>query len=353
MDKKIKILFVINNLGVGGAERLVIDDINEMLRRGIPVRLLTLKKEPKFSLSGDCLIEKKDWRVINFGSLFNLFDWIRVFLYIKKEKPDIAYTNLWFSNLVVRVAGRLVGIPKIISFEHNIYDTIKNQRMFFVDMILQSLSYRIIAVSEAVKKSLIKHGIKKDKIEVILNGMDISKYKNLHITALDGEPKKDFTFVFVGRLIHQKAVDILLRAFAIVGKGKLLIAGDGAEKENLIKLTKELDITNRVKFLGIRKDIPEILSYADCFVMPSRFEGLGMVLLEAIASNKVVIISDFEAGSEIIKDGYNGYVFPIDNYSVLAEKMLESINHNNIMENSDNFAQEFSIIRHVDKLINL
>ena len=102
IDNK-KILIVINNLGVGGAERLVIDDLNELLRQGASVRLLTLKNESPFSLSADCAIEKKYWQVINFGSLFNIISWVKVIIYMRQEKPDVVVTHLWFSNTIGRV----------------------------------------------------------------------------------------------------------------------------------------------------------------------------------------------------------------------------------------------------------
>lgn len=350
-----KILIIINNFGVGGAERLVIDQANELVKRkNVNLKIITLKKEGKNSLS-EQLDKNIKWSCINFRYDFDIKSWIKLYKKIKKFNPDVLFTHLWFSNTVGRIIGKLAVIRKIISFEHNIYDNLKTRKMFIVDWVLQIFSHKIIAVSCAVKKSLIKHYVKANKIEVIINGIDTSKYQNLNIKILDGEEKKDFTFVFIGRLIHQKAVDVLLKAFSIVKEGKLLIVGDGADKNNLKNLCKKLNIENRVKFLGIRKDIPEILSYSDCFILPSRYEGLGIVMLEAIASGSIVIISDFEAGIEIIKDGYNGYVFPRENYSILAKKMMKAISleKDKFEKVNNNFIKGFSVTKNINKLINL
>jgi len=349
-----KILIIINNFSVGGAERLVIDDANELLKRGdIDFKIITLKKEGKSSLSGQ-LDKKVKWESVDFGGLSDLGSWFLLYKNIKNYDPDILFTHLWFSNTIGRIAGKLAGVPKIISFEHNVYDTVKNWKMFFTDQILQSFSCKIIAVSRAVKRSLMRHGIEENKIDVILNGIDISKYQNLDIKTLDGKEKKDFTFVFIGRLIHQKGIDILLRAFASVKAGNLLIVGSGKEGADLVKLTKELNIENRVGFLGIRKDIPEILSYSDCFVLPSRYEGLPMVLLEAFASRKIIIVSNFESAGDVIKNNFNGFIFNINDIRGLSLLMneVQSTNTNSIKNNMLKDIKHYSINDHIQKLIS-
>ncbi len=352
-----KILIIINNLGIGGAERLVVDDINEMLTRGVSLKLLTLKNEHEASFIRQCKINKNDWTTIPFGNLYNIHSWWTVIRFINSYKPDVVFTHLWYSNTIGRIASKLSGVPKIMSFEHNVYDTLKSKKMFFVDCVLQLFSHKIIAVSDSVKQSLIKHNIKEKRIEVLLNGIDLSKYQNLNIKTLDGEEKKDFTFVFIGRLNHQKGVDILLKAFASVKNSKLIIVGDGAEKEQLAGLSKELKIEERVKFLGVRKDIPKILSYSDCFVLPSRYEGFGIVVLEAMAAGKPIIVSNFAAASEMIKDGYNGIIFPIENIDALAKKMsviaVEKKQGEYLMKNAQNDSKNFSIQKHTDFLLSL
>jgi glycosyltransferase involved in cell wall biosynthesis len=350
-----KILIIINNFSVGGAERLIIDDANELLKRSdINFEIITLKKEGKSSLS-EQLNKEARWKCIDFSGLGDFRSWFLLYKKIKNFNPDILFTHLWYSNTIGRIAGKLAGISKVISFEHNIYDTVKTWKMFFIDWVLQLLSYKIIAVSKAVKKSLIRYKINKNKIDVLLNGVDISKYENLNIKTLNNKFKKDFTFVFIGRLIHQKGIDILLKAFALVKTGNLLIVGEGPDKEKLVELTKKLNIEDKVSFLGVRKDIPEILSYSDCFVLPSKYEGFGIVVVEAMASGLPIIISDFEASSDLIVDGQEGYIVPKENYLILTDRMKYLQNNLGTREEmsvaSLKRSLRFSIKTHVDELI--
>lgn len=352
-------LITINNLGVGGAEHLVVDDINEMLKRGMDVWLMTLKPEKgDKSLSSQCRIPESHWIKINFGSLLNIRSWLRVVKKVRSIKPDVMICHLWYSNLIGRVTSKICGIKTVITFEHNVYDSLKTRKMFFTDRIFQNISSYVVAVSSAVKDSLVRHGIKNSKIKVIHNGIDISKYKNRQSKNIRQELSvgSDFVFVFIGRLIRQKGVDVLIKAFAQTENSRLLMVGMGEEKQSLMSLAKGLSVENRVHFLGFREDIPDILANADCFVLPSRYEGLPIVLLEAVASEKAIIVSDFQSSSEIIKNGTNGIIVPKENVDELAKAMnLVAQNkdfRHKLSENIRIGSESISIENHVDTLLS-
>lgn len=365
MDNKTKVLFCINKLGsgtgIGGAERLVVDDINEMLSKGYSVRLLTFKKESEFSLVDECHLDKKYWDTVDFTSLFNLFDWIRTYKYIKRENPDVVFSHLWFSNIIVRIICKLAGVKNVVSFEHNIYDAVKNEKMYDVDRFLQRWSKKIVAVSSAVRDSLVEHGIDKNKIVVVNNGIDISRYDvvpDLSLKKNLGIPENSFVFITIARLIHQKGIDVLLNSFSkLSGNPALVIVGKGSEEDVFRDLAKELGIADRVYFLGIRHDIPEVLSFSDCFVLASRYEGLGIVVLEAMASKKTVIISDFKAGEDMIKDGKEGIVVKKEDEAELVKAMEKVMNDSSLRKNLSVSAfqkvQEFSIQNHVNKIMSI
>lgn len=357
-----KVLVVINNLGVGGAERLVINDINEMLKRGFDVTLLTLKpeKEEK-SLYDLCKLPDSKRILIDFGSLLNIKSWFSVVRTINSIKPDVVITHLWFSNTIGVLSSWICGVKNIFSFEQNVYDDLKTKKMFFVDRVIQKFASNVVAVSEAVKKSLIKHGIDERKIVVIHNSVNLSDYNS----PKDGfdKIKKDlginanFIYLYVGRLIDQKGVDILLEAFSGTKEGILLIAGDGPRKQDLKDLSKRLNIDSRVIFLGIRKDIPELLALCDCFVLVSRYEGLPLILLEAAASGKPVIVSNFESAKEIITNNIDGLVVPIGEVSQLTEAMdliyKDDQLRDEFSKNIKLKSKYFSIENHIDKILKL
>ena len=365
MIKKPKILVCINKLGgsagVGGAERLVVDDINEMLRRGITVKLLTLRGESVFSLGNECLLNQGDWQTIDFQSFYHISDWIKVYSFVKREKPDLVLTHLWFSNTIMRIVCKIAGMKNVISFEQNIYDTIKTEKMYFADRVLQNYCKKIVAVSSAVKDSLIFHGIKKEKIFVINNAIDIAKYNiesDYRLKKEIGIPENSFVFLTVGRLIPQKGIDILLNAFArLSGDVCLLIIGQGFDEMKLKDLTRELGIENKVHFLGGRKDVPAILAISHVFVLASRHEGLSLALLEAMASKKAIVISDFEGGKEMIADGKEGLVVEKENVESLREALnklaTDSTLRLKLASGAYEKVQEFSIQNHVDKILSL
>ncbi len=349
-----KILIIINNFGIGGAERLVIDQANEINKsyKDIKLKIITLKKEPINSLSLQ-LKKEIEWECVDFKNIFDLVSFFILIYKILIFKPNLLFTHLWFSNFIGRITGKIAGVKKIICFEHNVYDTLKTRKMFLSDRILQSFCYKIIAVSVAVKDSLIRHGIRDKMVHVLLNGIDLEKYDGIKEIPPGLEQRKEFTFIFIGRLIYQKGVDILLKALSRVNLVRLIIVGSGAEEEKYKNLSKELGVSSRVNFLGNRTDIPELLCYADCFVLPSRYEGMPMVLLEAIASRKEIIVSNFGSASELIRNQSNGFIFNVDNieelsflmYNVSLGKIKSSISE------SDRF--KVSIQNNVNSLLKI
>ena len=355
-----KILVVINRLGVGGAERLVIDDVNEMLKRGINVRLLTLSPEKREnSLVTDCNIPLEKWEIIHFKFFLALSSWFSFIRFVQEYKPDVVISHLWYANTISRIVSKFCGIKTHLAFEHNVYDLVKTKKMFFIDWVLQRFSTKTIAVSETVKESLIRHRIAHDRILVLPNGIDTSRYLNIRDEKLRKQlnAKNEFVYIFIGRLIEQKGVNVLLEAFAKINLGLLLIVGDGADKEKLLNLVDKLELQKRVHFLGIRQDIPSLLAISDCFVLPSRYEGLPIVLIEAIVSGKAIIISDFESGKELITNGENGLIVPKENSEMLAQAMLKLQEDHQLRARFKTQvlldSQRFSIEYHVDTLLRI
>lgn len=346
-----KVVIIINNFSVGGAERLVIDDINEMLSRKVDTKLITLKKEGEKTLKNLCDISDANWEVIDFKNLYDVSSWWKLVTILKKWKPDLLITHLWYSNTIGRIAGYISRVPTIISFEHNVYDSVKTKKQFIADRVLQRLSTKIIAVSDIVKNSLISHKIKPSKIEVLLNAVNLDLYGNTV-----KEKNKDFTFLFIGRLIRQKGIDVLIKSFSKIDGSVLLIVGEGEDRQSLEKLSNDLGVGDRVRFLGVRHDIPDLLSQSDCFVLLSRWEGLSIVLLEAVASGIPIIVSDFEGTKEVITDMVDGIIVKRED-EVGSAKAMEKVMSDKdlrikLAENLKVTAKKFSIKRHVDTLLS-
>lgn len=355
-----KILIIINNLGVGGAERLVVDDINEMLRMGTSVELITLKSESKKSLAAQLHLEQDKFHCILFKHFFDISSWVKLVRSIKAFEPDLVITQLWFANTIGRIARMLAGAKTIISFEQIVSDSVKTRKMIFVDWWLQFITTKTIAVSKAVKKSLIKHSIAEERIDVLYNSIDLrafqAPYHGSEVRVEYGIDEHAFLYIYIGRLVHQKAVDILIEAFKKIDTGAyLLIVGQGKDRNTLEHEVKKSSLEKRVIFAGVRSDIPRLLLSSDCFVLPSRYEGLPLVLIEALAAGSAIIVSDFEGAREVITHEKNGLVVPIGDIVALTQAMTrikdDSELRSSLVFESKKSAQRFSISHHVHTIL--
>jgi len=132
--------------------------------------------------------------------------------------------------------------------------------------------------------------------------------------------------VAVGRLVHQKGFDLLLRAFATIASDfndwNVAIVGEGSERENLLRLRDELALTTRVRFVGQVRDVESWMARAGMVVQPSRFEGFPNVLLESMGMGAPVISADCPSGpADIIQHGINGRLVPVEDVRALAQAM--------------------------------
>lgn len=349
-----KLLFVINNLGVGGAERQIVDDALACSKKGYQVTFLTLRNEFEKSIIHEIQDTNISIKKIVFNNIGDLRAYKTLIHWLYQERFDVIISHLWFANTIMRLAGIMVRKQKIMCFEQNVYDNLKTWKMFLIDRILQYFCYKIFAVSSTVKDSLIRHGIQSQRIEVLHNSVDLDKYQRAEKMNIPNVPKDAFKFLFVGRLIHQKAVDILLQAFAQVPRGVLLIAGQGSDREALEHLAQQLNISDRVFFLGVVTHIPSLMKSCDVFILPSRYEGLALVAVEAMATPLPIIISDFPATADIITHEQEGIIVPRENISELTNactKLLDDAElRNHLKNNAFEKVKQFSLDRHTTLL---
>lgn len=357
------ICVLINDMTIGGAQRVVLDDIRVWKSKGHIVTLVTLLPEPVGnSFMPECLATSVT--VISAGaqtrSLLGKIKYVRrVFA---QEKPDIVFTHLFLANTIGRIAAKVQRVSRVICFEHNVYDTLKSKKSFWVDRVLQYFCTGIVAVSGAVQDSLIRHGIKNKKIFLLSNSIDTERFADAvpavykHVLPV---PEGLFVYLFVGRLIHQKGVDVLLRAYRelpehVQESSCVVIVGEGEERERLETLQSSLG-TKHVYFLGARTDVPSLLKGADCVVLPSRWEGLPIVLMEAMAAGCPIISARFDSLSELLAPDEQVLVVPKDDVHAHACAMQgmfesESVRHT-FAAKAAAYAVRFSSTAHADTLL--
>jgi glycosyltransferase involved in cell wall biosynthesis len=179
---------------------------------------------------------------------------------------------------------------------------------------------KIITLNQAMKKKMtdILH-IRKEKIEIIPSGIDLKEICKIKAK------KKEKTIVYVGRLVPQKNIDALIKAFSMLGRkdAQLRIVGDGSERSELEKLAKRLDIKN-ITFTGRLKEYSDMIKeikQATLLVLPSQRENFGIVPIEAMACGTPVISSNTEGPRDYIKSGMNGFLTSIGSAEEIKEKM--------------------------------
>jgi len=319
-----KILYGITKSNFGGAQRYVFELATEMKRQGHDVAVICG--------AGELLVEKlkeNGVRVIEVEGLkrdISLVDEFRSFHFIFRtlyeEKPDVFHINSSKMGGLGALAGRLVGIKKIIFTAHGwAFNELRPmwQKVLikFLAWITILLSHKTICVSEKSREDMSNWPFTKNKMVVIYNG--IKEFK----LALREE--KDFTVGTIAELHRIKGLDILLKAWSKFIKkhpAKLVIIGEGEERRNLENMARRLNISDSVEFRGHVDNAREKLLNFDIFVLSSRSENLPYVVLEAGLAGLSVIATSVGGVPEIVESGTNGVLVPAENAEVLFSTLV-------------------------------
>jgi len=263
------------------------------------------------------------------GWLISTITLLKLFSYLRRLKPTIIHSFLFMANILARLAGYLTGVPIIIS---SIRVMGGGKRYFhYLERMTSFMVDHYITVSKNVKKYIVdKSKISVNKISVIYNGVKVRDRNSLKLQNVklpfDIKPE-DKILITVGRLHKQKGHYYLIHAILKVGKEvsniKLLIIGEGEEENNLKNLTESLDLTDKVIFMGVRFDVESIISTAKLFVLPSLWEGMPNVLLEAMAAEKPVVATEVGGVAELVINGETGLLVPSRDSGALASAIID------------------------------
>lgn len=330
-ENKIKLLHLITTFSVGGAEMHLLSLIRGLLATGdyhITVAFFKEAAEEARSLVPDFRalgIEVVDLRM---RARMDIFALIRLYKLLRITKPDIVHTHLFRADLFGPLVAKLTGIPVVLSSVHNVESFYQNP---LVQIALRT-SYRlcdyIITISDAVKLPLVNSvRVPASKLRRIHYGLDWtpSEIENAERLRMEyGFTDKDIVIGTVGRFVEQKGHRYLIESFAHirqkVPQAKLLIVGQGKElRKELGLLISRLRLENDVVLTGYKDNIPALMHAIDLFALPSLWEGLGLVLLEAMAAGKPVVASAVDAIPEIVVDGTTGFLVPAKDSVALAD----------------------------------
>jgi glycosyltransferase involved in cell wall biosynthesis len=332
---KTKVLFFIPSLEGGGAEKVMVELLSNINRERIePVLVLLYEygdSPYKSSLPEDIrMIVIKRASDANLAKLKQYCGFVKT---VFEEKPHLIMSMLTHANIMA-ISVKLISRIRVIICEHILLGEIIKTRgggkiLWFPAKRLVKLFYRfadkIIAVSEGIKANLAEEfNIAPSKIEVIFNPVDLNRISALCELPLEHSFLKEGVPLIcsAGRLVPQKGFDVLLKAFKKVTEeidARLIILGQGPEKESLSRLVDDLAITEKVSFAGFQKNPFGFISKADIFVLPSRYEGLPMVMLEAMACGTPIVSTDCKSGPrEILQDGKYWVIIPTEDIEALS-----------------------------------
>lgn len=309
-----RILHVITSLRTGGAEKLMVDLLPRLHDMGNDVELLLFDgtRTPFYDELEQSGI-KIHYLTIG-GNVYNPLNIFRLYRYIKHY--DIVHTHNTACQLFAAICSVLCSVV-FITTEHNTSNRRRDWRWYkALDRWMYTRYRKVICISDQALVSLEKYHGKNNRNCVIYNGINLDKYLK-PVTKPAGD---EFIITMVAGFRYQKDQDTLIKAISRLPENyKLWLVGDGERKDSLEDLTKELNLDNRVKFCGIRNDIPQILEQSHIVVLSSHFEGLSLSSIEGMASGKPFVASDVNGLREIVKN--YGILFPHQDAVTLANEI--------------------------------
>lgn len=360
------IVQLITELLPGGAERVLVDLCLGLARRGHQVKVVALRPFIRESVIINEL-RNAGIPVLNIG-LRKLMPWR--LLYLRKLltdiHPDIVHSHLFHANIVSRLNG-FKRDYKLINTVHTMESRQAKRWYFWIDgMTLQWCDVQT-AVSAATRNFHAEHlRINPDDMPVIYNGIVTPKklFEN-EITQLRkewGVAHCSAVIGSVGRLGYEKGYDLLFDALPPIAdkipagqNWGIVIIGEGAEREKLEKLAKNAPSSIKICLPGFRRDAAECIGAFDLFIMPSRYEGFGLALIEAMSHGLQIIASEIGPLQELLKGYANGQFvnFKKHNTALLAEKIAKVISQPTILQPDLSFTSDKMVEKYLELYTSL
>lgn len=324
-----KILYIITGLGLGGAEKQLVSLADCFVEAGHDVSIISLNSDIKTKPCSPKI------RISQLNLSKNPFSFLRASIHylkiIRDFNPDILHSHMFHANIFARINKVFHPQRKLVCTAHSSNEGGK----------LRMLSYRLTdflsdintnVSKEAADIFIKKRAVPSSKIIPVPNGIDTKKFNKNE--KFNYELRKELNldnkviFLTIARLTKAKNIPNLIRAFALLLKShkecRLIIVGEGEERKNIEKIIIDENISEFVLLLGAREDVHRIHNCANYFVLSSSWEGFGLVVAEAMATEKLVIATDSGGVAEVVGDC--GFLVPINDHLALFNGMLQALN---------------------------
>lgn len=366
--RTIKVLHLITELSIGGAQSALF-------------RLLENFGDASFEHSVACFFNAEgatanQIRALNIpvfdlrmNNKFRVDALGRLFGLLRQKKPDLLHAWMFHANLAGRILGHLAGIPIIISSERTMGQ--ESRLRYWLNRHSISLVDQVVCVSESVADFAVHQiGLPSDKISVIPNGVDPAQYRNLPSKQQARKslslPIDGVIIAAIGRPRPVKGYQYLLKAFVQASESfpqtQLLFVGNGPDRPGLVDQAQSLGVRSRVIFYDDTINIPQILASLDMLALPSLFEGMPNIALEAMAAALPVLATAVGGTPEVVIDGETGLLVPPGDAEALTSAITRLLKNPQLREEMGQAGRkrvesEFSInntVREVKRLyVNL
>ena len=344
---KKKVFFIVSSLVAGGSERVFWLLSQSFDPKKYDVSLVILNGVNPH-LSTDLPI-----RIIDLNTIKASRSFLKLYKFIKKEKPYAIFSTAAHINLLVSLVSFFVKVPMLIARESHIFHqmlTIGDTRSKFWEMLINVFYRRfnvVICQSDEMQKSFVSNfGIRENKLTIIPNPVIIPL--NIDVPADKGSYKK---ILIVARLVPEKGLHRLLEIFSeLPSDYQLTIAGDGPLMEPLIETVKQLNLQHRVFMLGKIRNVSEVISNHHVFALTSFTEGFPNAALEALAVGIPVVAFNVGGITELVQPGFNGYIVEQNTPRVFRNYLIKAAEQQwDAKAIRDDIANRFAINKIADR----
>jgi glycosyltransferase involved in cell wall biosynthesis len=325
-----RIFILSTSMGMGGADQQILNLARAMRARGHLVKIVALaplgemgQEANREGLPTESLEMER-----NLGVLPRI---IRLIGMLRAWRPDVLHSHMAHANLLARAVRPLARVPALVSTIHSINDGGRLRMAAY--RLSNGLADRVTIISRLASERYLEIGaVSRERLEVVPNTVDTTRFRPLPDArgAIRRELglTDEFAWLAVGRFEAPKdyptMIDGFARLAAIRPTSQLLLVGKGSLQHQVEERVRGHGLTDRVRFLGVRRDIPELMSGVDGYVLSSAWEGMPVVLLEAAAVGLPIVATRVGGVAEVVVDGETGVLVPPGSPAELASAM-ESI----------------------------
>lgn len=298
---------------------------------------------------------------------------IKLYFYFRNERPFIVHSITPKAGLLSMIAAKFAGVPiRMHTFTGLIFPSktgVLQKILIAMDKLLCLCATNIYPEGEGVKKDLMLYNITKKELNVIgngnINGINKHHFNPELYTSEDRKSERqklgirnnDFVFIFVGRLVGDKGINELVKAFKNLSNEndsvKLILVGpieadlDPLQEETL----QEIKANESIIYVGFQEDVRVYFAVSDCLVFPSYREGFPNVVMQAGAMGLPSIVTDINGSNEIIIDGKNGIIIPVKSWIAILEAMKKIFNEHDFRNLLKNCARDMIVSRYEQEVV--